>query len=250
MLLEFKDKGTWMDVLPIAVWAINDLPGAVTEYSPHYIVFGRDAPAFGDEPKLHCPRSSASGERWGAFMRHVREDVAEKLQKIHKKESQKFQKKHKQIKIFKPGDWVYVQLHDFERTKLDPLYLGPCEVLDRVHDDTYTVSCPGGEKQYAFDRLKLYPKLEGDKTPLFYHRPKQISLPTGLNEDFVVDKILGHRKAPRGNGVQFKVRWRGYDASGDTWEPASHFLPRYNVVWADYCKKHGIVIDPRDFKSN
>jgi hypothetical protein len=36
---------------------------------------------------------------------------------------------------------------------------------------------------------------------------------------YLVEKILAERKRP-GKGIEYHVKWKGYDASGNTWEPA------------------------------
>ena len=41
-------KHYWMESLPLALWALNDLPGAVSGYSPHRLIFGRDPVGWGD----------------------------------------------------------------------------------------------------------------------------------------------------------------------------------------------------------
>ena len=41
-----------VEALPMALWGLNDLPGAVTPYSPHRVVFGRDPPWFGNTPPM------------------------------------------------------------------------------------------------------------------------------------------------------------------------------------------------------
>ena len=45
-------KALWVQVLPLAVWAANDLPGINSPYSPHRLVFGRDSIGFGDCPRV------------------------------------------------------------------------------------------------------------------------------------------------------------------------------------------------------
>jgi Chromo (CHRromatin Organisation MOdifier) domain len=46
--------------------------------------------------------------------------------------------------------------------------------------------------------------------------------PTGNDSlEFVIDKIVGLRKADDGTW-SYKVRWYGYTAADDTWEPAYH----------------------------
>ena len=39
-------KALWVNALPLAVWAVNDLPGIHGPYSPHRLVFGRDPIGF------------------------------------------------------------------------------------------------------------------------------------------------------------------------------------------------------------
>jgi len=37
-----KSSGEWYHALPLALWGLNDLPGVVSPYSPHRLLFGRD----------------------------------------------------------------------------------------------------------------------------------------------------------------------------------------------------------------
>ena len=39
-------------------------------------------------------------------------------------------------------------------------------------------------------------------------------------------------------GLEFKVRWRGYGSSHDTWEPVSSLVPWINTSFMDYIRKH------------
>lgn len=49
------------------------------------------------------------------------------------------------------------------------------------------------------------------------------------DREFVIDKLVGHRRIP--TGMQYRVRWYGYDPTEDTFEPAEHlpqpFIDRY-----------------------
>ncbi|KAI6227430.1 Chromo domain-containing protein [Aphelenchoides fujianensis] len=54
-----------------------------------------------------------------------------------------------------------------------------------------------------------------------------------------VESIISHRKV---RGVyKYRIRWVGFDASGDTWEPESHLLGEYSRnILEEYKQEHGI----------
>ena len=45
-------KVNWLEALLLALWGLNDLPGAVAPYSPQRLVFGRDPIGVGDLPPV------------------------------------------------------------------------------------------------------------------------------------------------------------------------------------------------------
>ena len=76
---------SWLEALPLALWGLNDLPGAVAPYSPHWLVFGRDPIRLGDLPPVvdseECEDTTESFKRVAA----EGELVQEKLEAIQKK---------------------------------------------------------------------------------------------------------------------------------------------------------------------
>ena len=45
-------KKYWVQFLPLAVWTSGDIPGVVSGYSPHYLMFGTNPIGFGDCPRV------------------------------------------------------------------------------------------------------------------------------------------------------------------------------------------------------
>ena len=69
----------------------------------------------------------------------------------------------------------------------------------------------------------------------------------GEDDDFTAEKILTDKPDPgTPSGRLYKVRWKGFAASRDSWEPPSSFVPRYTTVWMDYLRKKNISLDVKD----
>jgi hypothetical protein len=246
-LLELKRD--WVENFPTCMFLMNSLPGVISEFSPHNIVFGRDPPYFGDTNDLHLPYSmSVEAESWLLNLKEKRLFIAQTLNKVHADESAKFNDKHPPPTKFREGDRVLVRLRALERHKLDPVWMGPCEVLRHVHKDTYNVGSPSGPRQVVFADLKEYSEYRGKQRKLHYFEPKK-GKDDFVVPDPVVDHIMNH--TGKGKTLKFQVKWRDYeDESHDTWEPLSHFLPGVNQDLLDYVKKKGVALKLKDVTIN
>jgi hypothetical protein len=235
-LAEFPSS--WIQALPWAIWQINDLPGVDGEHSPHHIVFGREGIGLGDAPSLRMGRQSLQAEHWFEQVASLRQQVQAKISGPHERLRLKFQKFQKALE-YQPGDRVWVRNLPHEADKLDPLWTGPCEILSRVaQTGRYQVALPVGIQDIHSDRLRLYlPTIDGERIVLHYYRPAK-DIPE--DDAMVVEQILGHRV--RAGQHQWKVRWKGYDQSFDSWEPASSFVGYLQMDWLQYNKDHHIQV--------
>ena len=89
------------------------------------------------------------------------------------------------------------------------------------------------------------PPISGTPIPFLYYKPTQKFPET---DTWVVDHIVNHRIR---NGVhQWRVRWKGFDSSKDTWEPASQFIGNFQHDWLKYNEDHKIKINLKDLMSS
>ena len=230
----------WISALPWAVFQTNNLPGLILPFSPFRIVFGRDPPAIGDVPSSRPSRINISCEQWFEKVDAMRKHIQEKVTKTHERIRSKYLCDF-QTFIYEPGEKVWVK-NSSKRTgstKLDPLWTGPCEIIERVASSgRYKVVMPKGVEDVHTDDLKPYlPPPDGKAIPCHYFKPRP-KLPE--TDEFVVQKILDHRVD---NGIHYwRVRWNGYGPEDDTWEPASSFTGSIHQGWKIWNKQNGIQI--------
>ena len=69
----------------------------------------------------------------------------------------------------------------------------------------------------------------------------------GEEDVYTAEGILSDKPDPSiPGGRLYKVRWKGFAASRDSWEPPSSFVSRYTSVWLDYLKAKNIKLDLKD----
>jgi hypothetical protein len=99
--------------------------------------------------------------------------------------------------------------------KLQDLWEGPFRVIRKTGPITYEIQLVGTTKTEKAHARDLKPCGDRDEAnaPL-------TELEGGKEaEDLVVARIVDHKVHPS-EGITYKVRWKGFKASEDTWEPA------------------------------
>ena len=85
-------KKNWPELLPLAPWTLNDLPGPAG-YSPHRLVFGREPLDQGDCPAISPSAGSGNALQflWAAQL-YERKQVQKRLTDIHRKAIEEYRR--------------------------------------------------------------------------------------------------------------------------------------------------------------
>ena len=144
--------------LPFALWGLNDQPGPITPYSPHWLVFGPDPIGFGDVPRLTVDTKVEDATEYFRGAQDKRRLIQTKLVDLPAREYQASLKKHLSLQ-FKEGDRVWVRNTTDQlgpHPKLDRIWQGPAEILHKVSTNRYLANLNGKQVILPVGRLKPY----------------------------------------------------------------------------------------------
>jgi hypothetical protein len=101
-------------------------------------------------------------------------------------------------------------------SKLLPKWIGPFTVVAKVGKAAYRLKLLGNMRIHdVFHVSLLKPYVSGHGAP----PPPILSVEGDL--EYEIERIIDHR-VHRGHATQYRVRWKGYSAEHDTWEPMSN----------------------------
>ena len=246
--LHINEPGrNWYHSLWRVLHVYHDLPGP-TGLSPHHILFLRDrvsrTPPWLNRGKV--------GREANAMMCEA-DDMAAKVCKVLQDEHEKRAKYFKQGKVQKYAlrDGVWVERHHknvLSRHRQASWYV-PGVIVRKVGQDVYAVRV-GDNKILDRDHTQLRPRApdpSGRPVTWEFTAGDLDSHDEGEDDDFTAEKVLMDKPDPGTPGERlYKVRWKGFAASRDSWEPPSSFFPRYTTVWMDYLRKKNISLDVKD----
>jgi hypothetical protein len=218
-----EQQDNWVLLLNTAQFAYNNSIHNSTKNTPFYLVYGK-------HPSLTIPPEDMrqKGEVPDAVervqrMHSAREEAAKQLQRAREYQSQHYNKKHKPIEFHK-GDLVLLSTKHLKLTnqpskKLSSKFIGPFRVQDAVGTQAYRLILPPHYRIHNVFHISLLERWESRTG-----QEENTQLPDVNYEGeevWEVEKIL--QKRTRNGQLQYKLRWKGYDESWDTWAPTTDF---------------------------
>ena len=212
--LDFNQEN-WIELSPIAQYALNDAESAATGETPNFVTFGMKR-IMGKENEEN--EDMTHPEKMKVIHDKVRRDLDwnEAIQKKY------YDKKRVEALKLKEGDRVYLKRRTpgnirfnirtiRNSTKLDHLKLGPFAIKKKLNYDNYELKLP--------DRMKIHPVfhislLDKTKNPT---TTENIEVD---DEEYEVEKII--KKRIRNGKIEYLIKWSGYDDKDNTWEPVTN----------------------------
>ena len=125
----------------------------------------------------------------------------------------------------------------------------PDVILPKTGQDVYVIQV-GNNKTVERDHTHLLPR-EPDPhgcAVTFEFTADAFDSDNNWEEDeYTAERILSDKPDPSTSGGRlYKVRWKSFAASRDSWEAPRGFVPRYTSVLLDYFKAKKIKLDVKD----
>ena len=230
-------QSEWSRLLSSAEFAYNNASHEGTKTSPFYLEYGRH-PRAGPTLSKELKNSDLND-----IMRNRLEaqEHAKAALQLAAERMKWYHDKYVQQVPFKVGDKVMLNLKDYQKSgrKLSAQHYGPFEIEEQLSPVTFKLKWP--------ERLvRIHPVFHASKlspyTEASFEGQKPTLPPPDLidgHEEFEVKEILDSRRVGRGKKkkLQYFVRWHGYNADDDNWEPVEN-LARAKEVIKEFYEKH------------
>ena len=202
----------WSKILPMAEFVHNSATHSVTQRTPFSLMMGYKPQAYPPIGKTFLPNLESRLSNLIA--------ACDDAQAAHKLAQQRMKERIiSKFTLWKVGDKVWLEttnLHMGGPKKLQMKRTGPFEIEEVISHTAFRLCIPSQWKIHPIFHASLLTSFKETSE----HRPNFLQPPPDLidgEEEYEVEVVLGHRG--RAGCHTFLIRWKGYSAVEDTWEP-------------------------------
>ena len=213
------EQNNWVEWLPIAQLAYNTAYHESIRTTPANANFGFTPDAYRDAHKKGPDNIKAmlTSEQ----LKQLHKKMKAELELVRQRMSRYYNQKRLKGPTFSEGDMVYLATKNITTKrpskKLDYKYIGPYPVIKRISENNYELDLPSGVRIHPIFHVSLLESAtDVDATEA---GRDDVEVET---DEYEAEKILDVRT--KDGRIEYEVKWKGYDNSENTWEPANHLM--------------------------
>jgi len=222
----------WVKHLPIAEFAYNNAIQSSTHCSPFYANYGHH-PQFDVNLRsspTSVPANVPAAKQLAEQIHSLHDTLVENVKAAQNDQARYYDANHKRVE-FNVGDKVWLHSTHIRTQrpskKLDWKRLGPFPVLKRVGLQSYRLQLPHSMKVHPVFHVVFLEPYHENPFPGRVQPPPPPIVVDGEEEwevEEVLDSKLIHKR------LHYLVKWKGYDPSENSWQPASDLTNSPNLI--------------------
>ena len=221
-----EQQNNWVELLPLAQFALNSAKSQATGTSPFFANYGYEPEPYRQPRKdeIRAQQALILVDKLKQLHRHL----ATNIEFGNQKTAEYANKKRSMEPSLKKGDKVYLLRKNIKTkrpsTKLDFKKLGPFQVLEKTGPVNYRLQLPKNSRLHPVFHVSLLEPAKGT-TPVAMQTELQ---PLEDTEEYEVERILDMRNTTSGQ-QEYLIKWKNYDESENSWEPTKNLNCDYLV---------------------
>lgn len=236
MIPEAPGETAWSDLLPLVQRLYNTTVNRNTGAAPAKLMFGD---AVDLDRQLLFPTTTGDERTYSQYVQDLLEAQRKIVAASAKHQEQAVKDALKRAPptptVIEPGTPVLVlPAARGKRSKLQPRWLGPMNVIHHVGDTYHCQDLNSGRvKHVHIGRLKIYkedPRYENADVALWD------------SETALVDEVVQHRAGRTRAAYQFKVSWKDYGPESNQWLPYREV--KHTTAFAEYIRRVPLPLFP------
>ena len=208
----------WHSLLPVAEFAYNNSYQSTIKTSPFYANYGYH-PRFTFSTTTSSPLDVPAAKELADQLSALHDALAENIKTAQNTQARYYDSKHQRME-FSVGDKVWLlstNIHtERPSKKLDWKRLGPYTISERIGLQAYKLQLPSSMKIHNVFHVSLLERYTPSTIPNRKQLPPPpVHIPTS-GTWYEVQEILD--SCYRRRTLYYKIRWKGYDISEDSWQ--------------------------------